>query len=292
MERGDDVNRAPDPEPDRPEQSPVFRQFPGPLGSTPAPGTPEGTPSRPTARPPATWRWWQALLLSLLGTFLGGGVAVSAFAGASEGTLLLAATLAGQVVALVVLVVWLERSHPGWRAVVGVPQRALRELGFGAIAGLLIYVASVFIVGALVLTILELLSDRSVTTPEQLPSDLGGARIVLAGLVALVGAPIVEELTFRGLIFRALRDRTERPSFFDPPWIHGFVPAVVVSSALFALAHYVAGPWEDTTLLVVVMLFVGAVLANLYERRGNIVACIAAHAAFNVVGFVWIVAGG
>ena len=56
------------------------------------------------------------------------------------------------------------------------------------------------------------------------------------------------------------------------------------------LAHYVPAAWQDTILLQTVMVFTGISLAWIYERRGTLVADIAAHMAFNAVGIVLILA--
>jgi membrane protease YdiL (CAAX protease family) len=47
----------------------------------------------------------------------------------------------------------------------------------------------------------------------------------------------------------------------------------------------------DNLLLVVPLTVVGLGLAWLYERRANLLACMAAHAAFNTVGFFFLLVG-
>jgi membrane protease YdiL (CAAX protease family) len=59
---------------------------------------------------------------------------------------------------------------------------------------------------------------------------------------------------------------------------------------LFGLAHYVPSPWRDAVLLQTIMVFTGIGLAWIYERRGNVVANIAAHMTFNTIGIVLILA--
>ena len=50
--------------------------------------------------------------------------------------------------------------------------------------------------------------------------------------------------------------------------------------------HYVPAPAIDALVLQLTMVFTGIGLAWIYERRGTIVASMAAHMAFNVVGLV------
>ncbi len=97
-------------------------------------------------------------------------------------------------------------------------------------------------------------------------------------LLAVVVAPISEEFFFRGVLFRTVRDR------------HGFWPAALASAIPFGLVHYVPAPAIDALLLQVTMVFTGLGLAWIYDRRGTIVAPVAAHMVFNIVGVVTILA--
>ena len=74
--------------------------------------------------------------------------------------------------------------------------------------------------------------------------------------------PIAEELLFRGVIFRWLRQR------------FSFWPAAVASAALFGLAHV----WIDSMIAAGAM---GLVLAWLYERSGSLAPSILMHQTFN-----------
>jgi membrane protease YdiL (CAAX protease family) len=85
---------------------------------------------------------------------------------------------------------------------------------------------------------------------------------VAATLVVCLLGPITEEVVFRGLIFRLLRDE-------------GFVkPGIIVSSVLFAVIH---GGVSDA-----LMAFpVGVALAWLYDQTGRLSAPLAAHILLN-----------
>jgi membrane protease YdiL (CAAX protease family) len=85
-------------------------------------------------------------------------------------------------------------------------------------------------------------------------------------LAAMVLAPLIEELTFRVFVYGALR-RSLR--------LRG---AMLCSAALFGVIHFV----PPTTILP--MFVFGLVLARLMERTGSYVACVTAHAAFNIFG--------
>ncbi len=97
---------------------------------------------------------------------------------------------------------------------------------------------------------------------RELTDRATGLGIVLLVLVVVVGAPIVEELFYRGLLLRSL-DR------HLPTWA-----AVVLSSVLFGLSHF------QGIQLPALVLF-GVLAAVLAVRTGNLGASIAAHMGFN-----------
>ena len=79
----------------------------------------------------------------------------------------------------------------------------------------------------------------------------------------MFGAPVVEELAFRGLLFNSLRKRGL-----------GVAWTLVISSVAFALIHF-----EPTRLLVLVAL--GFVLGIVRWRTGSLLACMITHAMIN-----------
>ena len=89
-----------------------------------------------------------------------------------------------------------------------------------------------------------------------------GAGIVLFVILAVVMAPLFEEIFFRGFLFRG----------FSSSW--GWVTGACVSAAVFGIAHL--------QLDVFVPLFaLGLALAWLYKRTGSLWTSIAFHALFN-----------
>jgi uncharacterized protein len=81
----------------------------------------------------------------------------------------------------------------------------------------------------------------------------------------VVLAPIFEELAFRGLLFAMLRRRFE------------FLPAAVISTSLFALAH-------GYSLIGFISVFwSGFLWAWIYERTGSLIPCMVAHAMNNLL---------
>ena len=92
------------------------------------------------------------------------------------------------------------------------------------------------------------------------------ARAAVFG-IAVIAAPVTEELIFRGCLYGVLRKSNGR-------W-----PAIVLSSIIFALIH-----GHLPSLPGLVILAVGLTLV--YERCGSLWAPIAMHAAFNGLSIV------
>jgi len=92
----------------------------------------------------------------------------------------------------------------------------------------------------------------------------GGSPAAITALVicAIVLAPIVEEIIFRGGIYSFLKSQA------TPVW------AQLISATLFALMH-------GNLLSFLPLMLIGMLLARIYERSGNIVVPICFHACFN-----------
>jgi membrane protease YdiL (CAAX protease family) len=107
------------------------------------------------------------------------------------------------------------------------------------------------------------LEERAV----ELVDRAGGVNTVLLALVVVVGAPIVEELVYRGLIQRSL-------ATVVPKW-----PALLLAAIWFAAIHL--APVETPGLFVAGLLFGGCVTLT-----GRLGPAMVAHAAFNAAGLL------
>ena len=96
--------------------------------------------------------------------------------------------------------------------------------------------------------------------------------ILLIYLLACVAAPIVEEIMFRGVLYRYLRDLSR-----GLMWVLSFAMAALVSSFIFAVIH----PQGILFVPVLGALAVGFCLGR--ERRGSLIAPIVAHSINNSV---------
>ena len=142
--------------------------------------------------------------------------------------------------------------------------------------------AKALVIGAalevlLSLALLPLLRLDPEAQQQQLLSDLSdnrdAATVVLFFFGAVVFAPMVEELLFRGILLRALLRR------FPP------ATAVLGSSAVFALVHYVGDP--NTLPFLPALAGLGAVLAVAAVKTGDLSTAIWIHAGFNLTTTIW-----
>ena len=93
----------------------------------------------------------------------------------------------------------------------------------------------------------------------------------MLAVVVIVGAPIVEELFFRGLVLRSLQRR------FGDAW------SVIASAGVFGLAHLST---SGAALQLPALVALGLILAVLALRTGRLGPGIFAHGAFNAVTVV------
>ncbi len=101
-----------------------------------------------------------------------------------------------------------------------------------------------------------------------------GATFALIALMTTVGAPIVEEWFFRGVLFRALDDGLSRTMARG-----GTAAAVVLSACLFGLAH-------GEPLQFVGLALLGVVLAVVVKRTQRLTPSIITHVSFNAVAMI------
>jgi membrane protease YdiL (CAAX protease family) len=140
-----------------------------------------------------------------------------------------------------------------------------RDAPIGVAAGL---VASLVVVPVIYVPLFRLIGHRDLGAPaRELTDKAHGPGFVILATVVVIGAPIVEELFFRGLVLRSLLRR----------W--GATASVIGSALLFGVVHL-----ELLQLPALVML--GLVLGVLAVRTGRLGPSIWAHGAFNAVTVV------
>ena len=113
---------------------------------------------------------------------------------------------------------------------------------------------------------------------EKVMADLSDEPLLFALALpgVILGAPIVEEIIFRGALFSALRH-----SWF------GKTGAVVITSATWAVNHAMGAPW----LFVFIIFIMGLAMGWLLLRFGSLTLTIICHACWNLVSSMAIFGG-
>lgn len=105
--------------------------------------------------------------------------------------------------------------------------------------------------------------------------DLHGlsiASIIITGVTSIIAAPLIEELTYRGLALRAVMRR------------YGFLPAAVSTSLLFGLSHaYEENTIAGAILIVLEMSAFGFLQCWLVRKTGRLGPGIVVHAVHNAI---------
>ena len=97
--------------------------------------------------------------------------------------------------------------------------------------------------------------------------NIGGGSFIGAVVVAVIGAPLIEEIVFRGIVFRSLRR-------VSPAWV-----AILASSVLFGLYHM-------NPVQIVYATLMGIVAGIIYEKSNNLLFPILVHVANNLVAAI------
>jgi membrane protease YdiL (CAAX protease family) len=221
---------------------------------------------------PVPWPFWEAILVYLIGALLlGGGAAALVFAISDASGIAIVGSVVADLVFLGAMLSWLGRRCPDWRERLRARWETRQAVG-GFLLGVVLYPAVALVAFVVVQWVMERITGGEVEQPDQLPDDLSTAAKALTVVLVVAIAPIVEELFYRGVLYRSVRDRA------------GVGWGMVVSSLLFGLAHWVPAPAADAIFLQVVMVATGLGLAAIYEWRGSLLANVFAHAAFNAIG--------
>jgi membrane protease YdiL (CAAX protease family) len=122
------------------------------------------------------------------------------------------------------------------------------------------------------LPLLKLLDQTSddLSRPARELSDKASSAVgwIVLSLIVVVGAPVVEELFFRGLLLRSLQKRG-----LSDVW------SCVICAAVFAAMHL-------QPLQFVGLFAIGLVLSAMAVRTGRLGPSICTHAAFNATSVV------
>ncbi|MGF1600125.1 MAG: lysostaphin resistance A-like protein [Acidimicrobiales bacterium] len=127
-------------------------------------------------------------------------------------------------------------------------------------------------VAAIVAALVDLDDAAEASNVAVLSDAEGSAWLPVVVAAVVLGAPLAEEFFFRGLVLRAIEKRA------------GPVVAVIGSTAVFTLPHYVGAGLDGTLVLFAAIGTVGLVLGTVTVVVGRLWPAIIAHMLFNGLG--------
>lgn len=135
---------------------------------------------------------------------------------------------------------------------------------------------------ALTLALIPILQLDPDAENQQLLANLKDDRDIVTVILFVIGAvifaPLVEELLFRGVLLRGLLRR------FAP------ATAVLASGVIFSLVHFVGDP--NTLPFLPALAALGAFLAAVTVRSGDLSLAIFIHAGFNLTTTILVLVSG
>jgi hypothetical protein len=177
-----------------------------------------------------------------------------------------------EIPALLWIALFLRQHHAGWKEAFGFQTgNTAGAVAYGIMAGVL-YVPAAWTlqtISSQLMNLLHLVAQQQQMVQEVQDASLTVPQKIFLGVFAVMVAPVVEELLFRGILYPAIKRRG---------W-----PRLALwgSSAFFALVH---GNMASFVPLLVFALM----LVQLYESFDNLLAPMVAHSLFNAANFLTI----
>jgi uncharacterized protein len=215
-----------------------------------------------------------AMVLSVLGGILVSGVSPTCDLGeptSTCGPVFALVTLVTELGFVIAVVFWIRVVNQASLTNLGLMPSPARDIATGFLGGIGLQAAS-WVIGFVIQVVGRLILGHLPEPPEQIPEQIRQASLIWPAVVAVLAAPIGEELFFRGFLFRGLRRQFR-------VW-----PAALISAFCFSLIHIIPGSLGGSVTLVVALFPVGVGLAWIYEKRQSLLACVVAHATFNLIG--------
>lgn len=185
---------------------------------------------------------------------------------------MLVSTLSFQGTVLLFIIWFLHDHRLGWGAGFGFSRATWRRsVVFAILAAIVVtplaiglgWMCSYLMEVSLQIKVVEQPAIRILKAAPQLREQ------IYLGLTAILFAPVVEELLFRGILYPAIKQS-------------GY-PRVALwgTSILFAVTHM-------NLMTLVPLTFLAVVLALLYEATNDLLAPIVTHSLFNAANFFWL----
>ena len=179
-----------------------------------------------------------------------------------------------------------------WIGFIGAPVVASRlhgssvELGFSFrwvdLAGIGVGIGSQLLIGLLYRPFIKHIKDFSGPV-HKLTGSSHGAGLWVIAFFTVVGAPIAEELFFRGLLYRGIEGAMVGGR--SSAYIAASIGAIVLDGALFGAAHLELAQFAGVAIF-------GAILATAFRLTGRLGMSMVSHATFNALAMISIATTG
>ena len=147
-----------------------------------------------------------------------------------------------------------------------------QDFGWGLVTGVLVLVLASLLT-VISTAIFGTFDSAAGEAAREIVAERSQLTVVGFALMLMVGAPIAEELAFRGLLYAGLSKRGVRPAL-----------TVIITAIAFALFHF-----EPVRLGILIV--IGLVLGVARARSGSLGVPIVAHAVNNAPGAIFIILG-
>jgi len=175
-----------------------------------------------------------------------------------------------QCIPLGMVHLFLRQHDVGWRDFLGLRRAGVNAAVLrGALVALIVLPVAHLLAeyAAAALTAIESKAPAPQHAIEVLKGSNTPGKQMLFAFTAVVLAPLMEEILFRGVLYAVIKEAGHPRA------------ALWLSSLAFAAIH-------ANKMSFVPLMFFAVILALLYERTGRLIAPIAAHAAFNAANII------
>jgi membrane protease YdiL (CAAX protease family) len=227
--------------------------------------------------PVASWRYWEVIVVFFSGAFASLLVAAAVVAVGVDplAPIPFSAVFGAQAIASFAMAWYLSRTHGSGSLAADTGLIINGSDWWGVPAGMGLQVAIAIVTAPIIVWIWpDGPPSQSVAEVAESSETLIEQLLILT--VVAVGAPIIEEMVFRGMLLSILTRSLSR-------W-----PAILVSAAVFAAVHL----FDPNAIAVIPGLFLlGTVLGWVAIKRGDLSLAIALHSGINLLAAITLLYG-
>lgn len=187
---------------------------------------------------------------------------------------MLAADSIAKLLAMLILFRLISRHNQVPSEALGLDTKGLKKNIIPAIVAGILIIPVVAIIGAIWTALLQALkldvSDQEIV--EILKKASSPELIIVVIFTSVILAPVIEEIFFRGFIYRVIKKHT------------GVISATLITGFLFGMAH-------GALASIVPLSIFGMFVCYIYERSGKLWVPMIAHAIFNTSAVIMILIG-